>query len=72
MHLPLRYALTSAAELALEAGNMSSRSQLAWRAFLGAVFEFGPRRLWRASAYAGAALVHAAIIDSALGLGIFS
>jgi hypothetical protein len=38
---------------------------------LRALFEIGPRRLCRAAGLAGGLLVHAAIIDSLLGLGIF-
>jgi hypothetical protein len=71
MRVPLRYALTSAAELALELGSVSSRGQLAWRAILRAFFEIGPRRTWRVVGVAGGLLVHAAIIDVLLGLGIF-
>ena len=70
MRPPLRYALTSAAELALEASNVNARGQLAWRVFLRAVFEIGPRRAWRLAGVAGGVLVHAAIIDSLLGLGL--
>jgi hypothetical protein len=70
VRLPLRYALT-VSELALELGGASTRGQLAWRAFLRVLFEVGPRRVWRATGIAGGVLVHAAIIASLLGLGLF-
>jgi hypothetical protein len=74
MPLPLqlvRYVLTNASELALELGGVNGRSQAAWRVSLRVLFEVGPRRVWRAAGIAGGLLVHAAIIDSLVGLGIF-
>ena len=60
------------AELALEIGtNGNGHDHLTVRATLRAVFEIGPRRLWRWLGLAGGVFVHVTIIDSLLGLGIF-